>query len=116
MTTELKIILLACLSLTCWTTAQAEQEQITGDTLQIPIGQQAKEKHGMKRPSKGMSISQVEAMYGQPIERRAARGTPPISSWIYQDFVVYFESDHVIHSVLKHRKKTAVINEESSLQ
>jgi hypothetical protein len=27
-------------------------------------------------------------------------GKPPISRWEYPGFIVYFESDHVIHSVV----------------
>ena len=50
-------------------------------------------------PQKGQSKQSVEARYGTPEERLSAVGQPPISRWIYEDFTVYFEYDHVIHSV-----------------
>ena len=31
----------------------------------------------------------------------AAVGEPPISRWVYADFVVFFEYDRVIHAVIK---------------
>jgi hypothetical protein len=50
-------------------------------------------------PERGMSKAQVEARYGVPTERIAAVGKPPISRWVYPDFIVYFEYSHVIHAV-----------------
>jgi hypothetical protein len=73
------------------------------DVIQIPVGQQAAELAQLKRPATGMTKARVLQEFGEPIERKAPRGTPPISSWEYEHFIVYFENDHVIHSVLKHR-------------
>lgn len=53
------------------------------------------------RPMRGTTQAQVESKYGSPVSRKAAVGEPPISSWEYQDFTVYFEYDRVIHAVLK---------------
>lgn len=53
------------------------------------------------RPSRGMTQQRVEAKYGQPVSTRSAVGDPPITRWEYQNFVVYFEHDKVIHAVLK---------------
>ncbi len=53
------------------------------------------------KPTNGMSMSEVETRYGAPVEKRAAVGEPPISQWVYPDFVVYFEYDRVLHSVSK---------------
>ena len=72
------------------------------ETVEIPIGQQAHDKQSIDRPIKGMNKQQVEAIFGKPSDWRAPTGEPPISSWIYDDFVVYFEHDFVIHTVLKH--------------
>lgn len=72
----------------------------TAEKVQVPIGQQAQQKWTMDRPITGMKQSQVEALFGRPLDWREAVGSPPISSWIYRDFVVYFEHDHVIHTVL----------------
>lgn len=54
------------------------------------------------RPTRGMSQASVSAKYGEPEEKRAAVGEPPISQWVYDDFIVYFEYDKVIHAVVKH--------------
>ena len=53
------------------------------------------------RPVRGTTQAQVEAKYGSPVSKKAAVGDPPISSWEYADFTVYFEYDRVIHAVLK---------------
>ena len=53
------------------------------------------------RPSRGMTMQKVESGWGQPAERRAAVGDPPITRWVYPEFIVYFEYDRVIHAVLK---------------
>jgi hypothetical protein len=47
-----------------------------------------------------MSMSQVASRFGDPITKVPAVGKPPISRWEYPGFVVYFERDHVIHSVI----------------
>ena len=51
-------------------------------------------------PTRGMSMAQVEARYGAPTQRYAAVGDPPITRWVYPAFVVYFEYQHVVHSVV----------------
>lgn len=72
-----------------------------GQNVEIPVGSQAKEKRSIDRPVAGMLKSQVESIYGQPQSTKAPVGDPPISSWTYDDFVVYFEYDHVVHTVLR---------------
>lgn len=51
------------------------------------------------RPARGMTMQKVEAAYGTPASRVPAVGNPPISRWEYPGFVVFFEHDHVIHTV-----------------
>jgi len=51
-------------------------------------------------PTRGMTMSQVASKFGEPVSKVAAVGKPPISRWEYPGFVVYFEHDHVIHSVV----------------
>ena len=53
------------------------------------------------RPTRGMTQARVESEYGAPMSKNAAVGDPPISSWEYQNMVVFFEYDRVIHAVLK---------------
>jgi hypothetical protein len=51
-------------------------------------------------PTRGMTMNQVAAKFGAPVTKVPAVGKPPISRWEYPGFVVYFESDYVIHSVV----------------
>lgn len=53
------------------------------------------------QPDRGVSKADVLANLGEPVSRVAAVGEPPISSWEYDGFVVYFEHDFVLHSVAK---------------
>ena len=52
-------------------------------------------------PSSGVTQESVEATYGSPNSKKAAVGDPPISSWEYDGFIVYFEYDRVVHAVKK---------------
>jgi hypothetical protein len=71
------------------------------DELAIPVGHQGAEKTSLDRPKVGMTTAAVEAKFGAPLHKTAPVGKPPISSWEYPLYYVYFESDRVIHSVLK---------------
>jgi len=51
-------------------------------------------------PARGKSMAQVEASFGAPYAKHPAVGQPPITRWDYEKFSVYFEHDHVIHSVV----------------
>jgi len=55
----------------------------------------------VKLPPRGSNMSSVEASFGAPANREPAVGTPPITRWEYSNFIVYFENEHVIHSVVK---------------
>jgi len=52
-------------------------------------------------PSRGSSMAQVENRFGAPSQRVGAVGDPPISRWVYPQFVVYFEGSYVIHAVAR---------------
>jgi hypothetical protein len=52
-------------------------------------------------PSRGLSMAQVENRFGEPSQRVGAVGDPPISRWVYPQFVVYFEGSYVIHAVAR---------------
>ncbi len=63
------------------------------------------DEHGMNLPTRGMSMAQVERQFGQPARKLSPRGggrprQPVINRWEYTNFIVYFEHEHVIHSVL----------------
>lgn len=71
------------------------------DTLLIDrVQQQA----GTAMPTRGMSMSDVEARFGAPSERMDPRGGqkrqwPTINRWVYPGFTVYFEKSRVIDAV-----------------
>ncbi|HET8819859.1 MAG TPA: hypothetical protein VFM73_09995 [Xanthomonadaceae bacterium] len=55
-------------------------------------------------PDRGLSMSQVQARYGEPVARLDPRGGqksqwPVIHRWTYPAFTVYFERDTVIDAV-----------------
>lgn len=57
-------------------------------------------------PSKGMSMAAVSRAFGEPLQRHPAVGgsspqQPPITRWDYAGFSVFFEYDHVVHSVVE---------------
>lgn len=49
-------------------------------------------------PAKGSSKAAVAKKFGQPVKRVGAVGKPPISRWIYDDYIVVFEYNHVVHA------------------
>jgi hypothetical protein len=51
-------------------------------------------------PHRGSTMEQVEAKFGAPREKHAAVGNPPITVWDYDGFIVYFEKQYVIDSVI----------------
>ncbi len=51
-------------------------------------------------PTRGMTMHQVESKFGSPVTKTPPVDQPPITRWEYPGFVVYFEQDHVIHSVV----------------
>jgi hypothetical protein len=53
------------------------------------------------QPMRGMSMEKVEAAYGAPANRAPAVGDPPITRWEYPGFIVFFEHNTVLHSVVK---------------
>lgn len=71
-----------------------------GDVLLID-GVEAAARTASERPSRGMTMARVESRFGAPSARGVPVGEPPITRWEYPDFVVYFEYDHVIHSVVR---------------
>lgn len=71
------------------------------DTLEISVSKQSPELQSVSRPHTGMTKSSVEQIFGSPQTRGGPIGEPPISNWSYPQFTVYFESDTVLHSVLK---------------
>jgi hypothetical protein len=69
----------------------------TADVLIIDEVRQAER---MELPKNGQSKTEIETNFGTPAEKQPAVGDPPISSWKYDTYSVYFEYDLVLYSVL----------------
>lgn len=80
---------------------ETEQVQQQGDVLQMPTEAQAQPVHKLDFPRRGMTQDKVQNELGRPLEIVPAVGQPPISRWVYNDRVVYFEYSAVIHVVAK---------------
>jgi len=65
--------------------------------MSVPVGGQTSQE--IQKPKHGQSMQQIESEFGQPIEKSVTVGEPPITSWKYKKFTVYFEHNKVIHSV-----------------
>ena len=62
-------------------------------------------------PTRGLSMAQVENRYGVPEAKLVPAGGdtprhPVINRWEYPNFIVYFERDRVIDSVVKRADPT----------
>jgi hypothetical protein len=69
------------------------------------IHMKVRQEQGMNLPHRGLTMAQVERQYGAPIHKLQTRGGdtskhPPINRWEYANYIVYFERNHVIHSVI----------------
>ena len=73
------------------------------ETLSID-GQIAVKPSGVETPQRGLSMAVVEQKFGAPANKSGPVGTsaknPPITKWFYPNFVVVFENDKVIHTVV----------------
>jgi hypothetical protein len=88
---KLRTILLPALLFAALGTAHADTLKMDGMSADTSAA----------RPSRGMSQSSVQTKFGSPAAVKAPVGDPPITRWEYQDFVVYFEYDKVIHAVAR---------------
>ncbi|MGJ7901436.1 hypothetical protein [Lysobacter sp. 1R34A] len=74
---------------------------VSAETLLI---QRVQEEGKALLPSRGQSMDQVKARYGEPTQRMDPRGGqkrqwPQINRWVYPAFTVYFEKSRVIDVV-----------------
>jgi hypothetical protein len=67
------------------------------ETLSVPSGDPAV---AAERPHRGSTMSTVQSRFGEPVNRHATVGQPPITRWDYAHFSVYFENDRVLHAVI----------------
>lgn len=95
----------AATAMTATSAAEAASSTLapTGTTAATTAG----EISGPNLPVRGMSMANVEHIFGAPLQKLPAvpdPGTklhPPITRWIYPTYVVYFEYNYVVHTVLK---------------
>ena len=81
-------------------TYYTEEVSDEGNLDIISIGDQGDD--NMVLPQRGSTMSTVIRDYGEPEEKYAPVGEPPITRWRYNSFTVVFEHSHVIH-VVRHR-------------
>lgn len=51
-------------------------------------------------PTRGMTMEQVKKYFGEPDKVVKPVGEPPITRWIYDGFIVYFEHNYVLHALM----------------
>lgn len=79
------------------------ETQQQGDVLAVPQGAQAQAiaVRFLDFPRRGMTTDKVQNELGRPGEIIPAIGEPPITRWVYDDRIVYFEFSSVIHVVAR---------------
>jgi hypothetical protein len=51
-------------------------------------------------PARGATMDSVKEKFGAPSQEAPAVGQPPITRWEYPGYVVFFEHDRVLHTVI----------------
>ena len=103
--TLLRHIYPVALSLFITLLAALPSSPVIAETIVIPLASQGQGQELPAMPRRGIEKSQVLAEFGEPASRGPAVGDPPITRWEYADYYVFFEYEHVIHSVVKHRPR-----------
>jgi hypothetical protein len=70
---------------------------VAADVLLI---EQVRQVGRMNVPVNGQTMAEVEAAFGAPQSKNSPVGDPPITSWKYARWSVYFEYDRVLFTVL----------------
>ena len=78
-------------------TGFAQPLLLSADVLLIEEVRQADR---MDVPENGTTTANVRARFGEPVKVISAVGDPPITSWQYDRWSVYFEYDIVLFTVL----------------
>ena len=80
----------------------AEVETIPVDLTKEPVESSepvpAKVAGAKNLPKRGDISQEVLLLIGQPVSVTPPVGDPAISSWVYTDYIVYFEDGKVLHS------------------
>ena len=78
---------------------------VQAETVKVPVSQQGSAEVRAMLPKTGQNMSSVRQQLGEPLTVRGPFGDPPISTWTYSEFTVYFEHEHVIHAVVNPKKR-----------
>lgn len=89
------LIIIGALLLSATTITHAEVISIADPRYDVENSSQ-----GVLRPTRGMTMADVEQQFGQAEQQFDAIGEPPITRWVYPEFSVFFEDNVVIHSVV----------------
>jgi hypothetical protein len=81
------LLALACQAVQAETVVVDDKVAVRESTVAVPV--------------RGATMKSVEGQFGAPETRHAAVGNPPITRWDYAAFSVFFEHEHVIHSVAR---------------
>ena len=73
---------------------------VTAATADVLLIDEVRQVDRMELPENGTTKADVQAKFGEPDEKGAAVGDPPISRWDYGNYSVYFEYDRVLFTVL----------------
>lgn len=73
----------------------------SAEQVRVPVMSQAANRDAMDLPRTGQTREAVEGRFGSPTGTKGPTGEPPIVQLFYPEFVVYFEGDRVIHTVVK---------------
>lgn len=82
-------------ALTALVSAPLAAEQIV-----VPVGTQGQQSQ-IEVPGNGVTQTTVRERWGEPTEIRGPVGQPPITQWHYAGFIVYFEGNRVLHTVIR---------------
>lgn len=72
---------------------------VLAETLAVD-GQVAVKPTGIETPQRGSTMAAVEAKFGAPTSKSNPVGKPPITKWFYPNFIVVFENDKVLDTVV----------------
>src|SRR5688572_22308110 len=90
---KLGILILLTTSLKTDETMHAIRSQLVVICLLAGLGA-AQPAWAQSQPERGLDRSAVEARFGAPQRIEGPVGEPPITKWVYTDFIVVFEYDH----------------------
>ena len=96
-----KLLTIATLGFSALALAEDVNMPATPSTSATSTASEPQQAAPIKIPPRGSTMSSVEASFGAPTQRGEAVGKPPITKWEYPNFIVYFEYEHVVHTVVR---------------